>query len=886
MSQVNFTGFESDETGDFIESKEFDPGSVGSLTVTTSDSHSGDRCLEVDHPGDGTNEAYLELRGQSDATGDPANFSAEDAYFTCYLKILEAPSAEGDVVWFHMFRFAGSPFIKGGLGYNYQRKIVLEGAYGYTLATGTTVLNTGQWYRIQARFGTNSAEGEGDAPYEVHIDGVTEFSGTGDLDHRPTVTCWIIAPTAMESSFHFRLDDASISDSGFIDASASALMQADSAGTHTGWTGTYQDADENPHDGDTTYLGSSANAKETVNLESASSAGIPTGSTILAIRCLNVVRHVSGVGTNMRYIARSNSVEDTTSTDEDPEDYYVARGKVLETDFGNNNDPWSISSLNGLEAGVHFNAMFGAGIRCTQIAVSVLYEPPAVQSSVSGTSAGEATVTGGIVGRSNLAGTATAVAACLAAILGVGILNGASDGLATAAADTVGLGSIQAQSAGSAQGLGSLGGMGHLGGLIEGQAGAQANVLGIGRLTASSAGAATGEATIEATGHLVGTADALAETSGILFAFGPLMGSGEGAAEAIGELAGLASLSGATNGVADALGDLLGLGPVSGMADGASGVTGELAGLGSISALAAGIAVVTGEISSGGSIEGQAAGVATVVGVLTGIGDLLGSSAGIATTEGTLIPPGLLQGESQGTATAMGILGARAYISGLSVGRATVIGALNVGEYHSYLDIEVLELEPNRLVPYDDEYQRKFTLLDTQTGKRWADEDSPAPANVRPYLWTAYGRREIAAMFAFLDRRKGAAVPFWLPSWEQDLRLASDAMEEQTILELIWVRYAQQMFPDTNARRHLAVYSVDQPATYHTIQDADDPGDQATESVTIAPETPRAWPAMSTTISFLRLSRLDQDETEITWHGLECAEAKLTIRELPNEAPA
>lgn len=826
MSLVNFTGFESDATGEFIESKEFDPGSTGSLTVSTSDPHSGDRCLEVDHEGNGTNEAHLELRGQSDATGAPADFSAEDAYFTCYLKILEAPSAEGDVVWFHMFRFAGSPFIKGGLGYNYQRKIVLEGAYGYTLETGTTVLNVGQWYRIQARFGTNSAEGEDDAPYEVRIDGVTEFSGTGDLDHRPTVTCWIIAPTDMESSFHFRLDDASISDSGFIDASACALMQADSAGTHTGWTGTYQDVDENPHDGDTTYLGSSANAKETVNLESATSAGIPTGAEILAIRALNVVRHVSGVGTNMRYIARSNSVEDTTSTDEDPEDYYVARGKVHETDFGNNNDPWTISSLNSLEAGVHFNAIFGAGIRCTQIAVSVLYEPPAIQSSISGTSAGEGTATGEIVGRGSLTGIATGAAGFLAAILGLGVLNGTSDGLATATADPLGLGGMQAQSAGSATGTGSLGGMGHVAGVSEGEGAVQGDLQGIGILEGASAGIGTAQAAIEGQGWLAGLS--------------------EGLATAMAHPTGLGHVAGSTDGSATAMGQIASLGP----------------------------------------IDGQTAGTAGVSGSLVGIGSLLGASAGIATAEGTLIPSSFLEGEAQGVATAIGILSAQAYISGISAGKATVTGALNVGDYHSYLDIEVLELEPNRLIPYEDEYQRSFSLLDTRTGSRWADEHAPAPANVRPYLWTAYGRREIAQMLDFLDRRKGAAIPFWLPSWEQDLRLASDAMESETILELVWVRYTQQMFPNTNARRHLAVYSVDRPATYHTIQDADDPGDQATESITITPGAQRAWPAATTTISFLRLSRLEQDESEITWHGPECAEARLQIRELPNEAPA
>lgn len=198
---------------------------------------------------------------------------------------------------------------------------------------------------------------------------------------------------------------------------------------------------------------------------------------------------------------------------------------------------------------------------------------------------------------------------------------------------------------------------------------------------------------------------------------------------------------------------------------------------------------------------------------------------------------------------------------------------------------EVLEVMPNRKGTLEDEFCRREALLDTETGERVFDQLSPAPALVRAFLWTAFGREEIAAMLGFIDRHKGRALPFWVPSWQQDLRLASDIVVDQILCELRRIRYAGAMFGATGARRHLAVYSAQEPATYHKIVAATDPGSGPTETITVNPGAPRLWPSTSTIVSFLRLCRCEDDEVEITWPSHDVAEAVLRIRELPNEAP-
>jgi len=205
----------------------------------------------------------------------------------------------------------------------------------------------------------------------------------------------------------------------------------------------------------------------------------------------------------------------------------------------------------------------------------------------------------------------------------------------------------------------------------------------------------------------------------------------------------------------------------------------------------------------------------------------------------------------------------------------------------SYLGFDVLELNYNRTGPIEERSQRKFVILDAETGKRTADAQSAAPANVRPFTWTAIGRDEITELRDFLDARVGMAVPFWLPSYQWDLALTEDADTDETILSVEWIRYAQQMFGETGARRHVALWTLGDGSVmdYYQITDADDPGDEVTESVTISPGAVRDYAAETTVISFLKLCRLSSDEVKISYPSGRTAEAVIQVMELPLEAP-
>jgi hypothetical protein len=204
----------------------------------------------------------------------------------------------------------------------------------------------------------------------------------------------------------------------------------------------------------------------------------------------------------------------------------------------------------------------------------------------------------------------------------------------------------------------------------------------------------------------------------------------------------------------------------------------------------------------------------------------------------------------------------------------------------SYLGHDVLELNYNRVGAFEERLHRKFVLLSSKTGKRVADEQSQVAAPSRPFTWTAIGRDEITAMRTFIDARQGRAVPFWLPSFQWDLALAEDVSPNQSSVTIWWVRYRQQMWGSTAARRHLALWSLgDGTMDYCQIISAADPANNLTETLTLDPVAVRAYSRAKTVLSFLKFCRLEDDRIEISYPSPQVAEATIQVRELPLEAP-
>lgn len=206
----------------------------------------------------------------------------------------------------------------------------------------------------------------------------------------------------------------------------------------------------------------------------------------------------------------------------------------------------------------------------------------------------------------------------------------------------------------------------------------------------------------------------------------------------------------------------------------------------------------------------------------------------------------------------------------------------------TYLGYDVLDqVGHDRQGRIEESSLRRVDLVDGATGLRRGAPRTTAPAPVRPFVWTCPTRVAGEALRAFLAARQGRLVPFWLLTGQQDLTLSADVLGGATTLPVRWAGYTRHLFPDTGARRHVALYAAGAGAgaqAMHRVTGASDPG-SGTESLGLASGVPGPFPAATTVVSFLRLCRLDQDDVEIQWLSPGVCQAVLPVREIPQEAP-
>lgn len=199
----------------------------------------------------------------------------------------------------------------------------------------------------------------------------------------------------------------------------------------------------------------------------------------------------------------------------------------------------------------------------------------------------------------------------------------------------------------------------------------------------------------------------------------------------------------------------------------------------------------------------------------------------------------------------------------------------------TYLGYDVLDAPPNTREDQNDGMSRSVAMLDPGIGKRWAEARDSDPSMQHPYLWTCLSHAEIAALKAWLLRRKGRAVPFWAPTWRRDLILHADVGSTDTGIVIESMSYTELLFP-AHARRHLAFWTSSRTLVYRSVISSVNNG--ATETLTLNTSLGVSFPKEGL-ISFLVLARLAADEVEIGYHTDSIAEASIPYIETPQEAP-
>ena len=394
MALRSFTGFDS---GIATSTSEYGVVNSGGWSIAQESTikRLGDYSVKATGTGS-TGYCYVRPYLWNTTTGvyEQPTSSSTTWYNRFFLYVSSALSAES-TIWGATQTWVTSP-LHCYLTLTAAGNLKLYNATGSLVATSTTALATSRWYLIDLK--TQIADS---GAYELKLNGTSEFSGSGaDLLNAAGSTVVFLFGKLDDSTATGTLyfDDWFCDDSTAPTATASVLLNVNSdAPTYTAWTNDYTSVDEIPPDTSDAITTSTSGNAETVNFESASSAGVV--SDIDAVESIVLVRKTASQTASVKHRRR------TASTDYDLSAYTFATqytwyllGKVDETN-PNTSSAWTTSQVDAFEVGVVANA--SRAMACAWIGANVALNYPLgniTQNADSCDQAAEGTVSSGFSG--------------------------------------------------------------------------------------------------------------------------------------------------------------------------------------------------------------------------------------------------------------------------------------------------------------------------------------------------------------------------------------------------------------------------------------------------------------------------------------------------------
>lgn len=199
---------------------------------------------------------------------------------------------------------------------------------------------------------------------------------------------------------------------------------------------------------------------------------------------------------------------------------------------------------------------------------------------------------------------------------------------------------------------------------------------------------------------------------------------------------------------------------------------------------------------------------------------------------------------------------------------------------------EVLEAEPAQFLGNDlyffcltysgSEMNATLTqqqnIIDNEVGVIFQNSDWDFARYSKQYRTIIKGDDELYDYRQFLFRRRGKCRPFWLPTYESNMRCKSTGLISSVML--IEADQYKQLADD---RKHIAIKS-NGARTAHTITASTLVPDNAVK-LTISPALNKDAASIQR-ISYLGLHRLDADSVDLNYQGAGIVEASVPILEI------
>lgn len=199
---------------------------------------------------------------------------------------------------------------------------------------------------------------------------------------------------------------------------------------------------------------------------------------------------------------------------------------------------------------------------------------------------------------------------------------------------------------------------------------------------------------------------------------------------------------------------------------------------------------------------------------------------------------------------------------------------------------EILETEPIQFLGHDLYFfcltysgsemnatlSQQQNIIDNEVGVIFQNSDWDFARYSKQYRAIIKGADELYAYRQFLFRRRGKYRPFWLPTYESNMRCKSTGL-----ISSVMLIEADQYKQLADNRKHIAIKS-NSTWTAHTIT-ASTLVSASTVQITLSPALNKDAQSIQR-ISYLGLHRLDADSVDLYYQGAGIVEASVPILEI------
>lgn len=198
-----------------------------------------------------------------------------------------------------------------------------------------------------------------------------------------------------------------------------------------------------------------------------------------------------------------------------------------------------------------------------------------------------------------------------------------------------------------------------------------------------------------------------------------------------------------------------------------------------------------------------------------------------------------------------------------------------------YQGYYILPIRPNWIESMDHQFIRNLDIITNEVGDRIYVDHSDLATIVRSFLFYFKDKSAIYKFMQWYYARRGAQVPFWVPSWKNDMVLAKDIIAGESFIRVKSNNYSS-LYVKNAGRDHLyIIFRTGEIYTREILSIEPYSADPTQEVFVLDQPFPDNHDAkMIDMISFMGLHRMASDNLTVEWKSDRVVQINSNMRML------